>query len=182
TLLDKYKKYDNITGFLHEVQAHIIGNLEAFRPRRNEKNESKAEEALIEEYAFRVYDVNVIVDNSELKTAPVVIEQNPTYNNLLGRIEKEGQLGNLTTDFTLIRGGSLHRANGGYIMIRAEQLLRDLNVYEGLKRALKNGEIRIEDAAERTGYANIKTITPKPIPLDSKVILIGDSRTYQVLF
>ena len=97
-------------------------------------------------------------------------------------MEKEGQLGNLRTDFTLIRGGSLHRANGGYIMIRAEQLLRDLNVYEGLKRALKNREIRIEDAAERAGYANIKTITPKPIPLDSKVILIGDSKTYQVLF
>ena len=124
----------------------------------------------------------MIVDNSALKGAPLVMEQNPTFDNLLGKIEKEGQLGNLTTDFTLIRGGSLHRANGGYIMIRAELLIRDLNVYEGLKRALKNREIRIEDAAERAGYANIKTITPMPIPLNSKVVLIGDSNTYQVLF
>ncbi|HKM51174.1 MAG TPA: ATP-binding protein [Candidatus Bathyarchaeia archaeon] len=182
TLLDKYKKYENITGYLHEVQAHIIGNLEAFRPRRSEKNESKAEEALIEEYAFRAYDVNVIVDNSELKTAPVVIEQNPTYNNLLGRIEKEGQLGNLTTDFTLVRGGSLHRANGGFIMIRAEQLIRDFNVYEGVKRALKNRELRIEDVHEISGYTSIRTIAPKPIPLHVKIILVGDAITYQVLF
>ncbi|HMK82343.1 MAG TPA: ATP-binding protein [Candidatus Bathyarchaeia archaeon] len=181
TLLDKYKKYENITEYLREVQAYIIGNLEAFRPRRSEKTERK-EEASIEEYAFRVYDVNVIVDNSELKTAPVVIEHNPTYNNLLGRIEKEGQMGNLTTDFTLIRGGSLHRANGGFIMIRAEQLIRDFNVYEGVKRALKNRELRIEDVQERIGYATIRTIAPKPIPLNVKVILVGDAITYQVLF
>jgi len=178
SLLEKYKDYDNITEYLREIQAHIIENLDAFRG--GEKSE-EAQDPL-GELALRPYDVNVIVDNSALKGAPLVIEQNPTFDNLLGKIEKEGQLGNLTTDFTLIRGGSLHRANGGYIMIRAELLIRDLNVYEGLKRALKNREIRIEDVAERAGYANIKTITPMSIPLNSKVVLIGDSNTYQVLF
>jgi len=179
-LLDKYKEYDNITQHLREIQQNIVENLDLFRPGRSgDKDETQD---TLRELAFRLYDINVIVDNSDLKGAPVVKEQNPTFDNLLGKMEKEGQLGNLRTDFTLIRSGSLHKANGGYIMIRAEQLLRDLNVYEGLKRALKNHEIRIEDAAERVGYANIKTITPKPIPLNSKVILIGDSNTYQVLF
>ena len=182
SLLEKYKAYENITEYLREIQDHIVENLHAFRPVRGGETSESAQEVLLRELAFRDYDVNVIVDNSELKGAPIVMEQNPTFDNLLGKIEKEGQLGNLTTDFTLIRGGSLHKANGGYIMIRAEQLLRDLNVYEGLKRSLKNHEIRIEDAAERAGYANIKTIRPRPIPLNSKVILIGDSNTYQILF
>jgi lon-related putative ATP-dependent protease len=181
-LLEKYKKYDKITEYLREIQANIVENLDLFRtPRDGEKRES-VQEALLGELAFRVYDVNVIVDNSDVKGAPVVVEHNPTYDNLLGRAEKEGQLGNLTTDFTLVRGGSLARANGGFIMIRAEQLLRDLNVYEGLKLALKSRQIRIEDATERAGYANIKTIRPRPIPLNVKVVLIGDSNTYQLLF
>jgi lon-related putative ATP-dependent protease len=182
TLLEKYKKFENITEFLREVQGCIVDNLDIFHPRRSEKDESKGRNPLIDEFAFRIYDVNMIVDNSELKAAPVVMEQNPTYSNLLGRIEKEGQLGNLTTDFTLIRGGSLHRANGGFIMIRAEQLLRDINVYEGLKRALKNRQLRIEDVQERSGYGNIRTLAPRPIPLDVKVILVGDANTYQLLF
>ncbi len=181
SLLEKYKDHDSITQHLREIQQHIVENLDLFRPGRSGEKDEMVQDTM-RELAFRLYDVNVIVDNSNLKGAPIVREQNPTFDNLLGKMEKEGQLGNLRTDFTLIRGGSLHRANGGYIMIRAEQLLRDLNVYEGLKRALKNREIRIEDAAERVGYANIKTITPKPIPLNSKVILIGDSKTYQVLF
>ena len=181
TLLEKYKDHDNITEHLREIQGHIVENLDAFRPARGGEKSEVTQDTL-GELAFRLYDVNVIVDNSALKGAPIVMEQNPTFDNLLGKIEKEGQLGILTTDFTLIRGGSLHRANGGYIMIRAELLIRDLNVYEGLKRSLKNREIRIEDAAERVGYANIKTITPMPIPLNSKVVLIGDSNTYQVLF
>lgn len=179
-ILAKYKAYDSITEYLHEIQAHVVENLDTLRG-RGEKAKS-AQEAWLEELSFRVYDVNVVVDNSETKGAPIIIEQNPTFNNLLGRIEKEGQLGNLTTDFTLIRAGSLHRANGGFIVIRAEQLLRDLNVYDGLKRALKNREIRIEDVQERTGYASIRTLSPKPIPLNVKVVLIGDLTTYRLLF
>lgn len=112
----------------------------------------------------------------------MIVEDNPTYDNLLGRIEKESQFGTLTTDFTLVRGGSLHRANGGYLIIRAEQLLRDLNVYDALKRALKNEEIRIEDLPQRVGYASVRSLAPQPIPLDVKIVLIGDSTMYQLLF
>ena len=112
----------------------------------------------------------------------MILEQNPTYDNVLGRIERESQLGALTTDFTLIRGGSVHRANGGFLIARAEELLRDYIVYDSLKRALKASEIRIEDLPQRIGYASVRSLAPEPIPLGVKVILIGDSRIYQLLY
>jgi lon-related putative ATP-dependent protease len=180
-LLEKYKQHGEIADFLREIQSHIIEDLERFRTKRADKK-ADAAEALADELAFRVYDVNVIADNSATQGAPMIVEQNPTYDNVLGRIEKESQLGTLTTDFTLIRGGSLHKADGGFLIIRAEQLLRDLNVYEGLKRALKSGEITIEDLPQRVGYASIRSLSPQPIPLDVKVVLIGDSTMYQLLF
>ncbi len=181
TVLEKYKEHKEITDFLNEVQTHILDDLDRFRGRGGGKKET-GQEAVADEMAFRVYDVNVIADNSSTKGAPVIVEQNPTYDNVLGRIEKESQLGTLTTDFTLIRGGSIHEANGGFLIIRAEQLLRDLMVYEGLKRALKAAEIVIEDLPQRAGYASVRTLSPQPVPLDLKVVLIGDSSTYQLLF
>ncbi len=181
SLLAKYKDHDQITNFLQEVRSHIADDLEGFRGRRGEKK-GPDQDGVPEEAGFRVYDVNIIADNSGVQGAPIIVEGNPTYDNVLGRIEKESQLGTLTTDFTLIRGGSLHRANGGFLIIRAEQLLRDLNVYDSLKRALKAGEIRIEDLPQRVGYASVRTLSPRPIPLDVKVVLIGDSRMYQLLY
>lgn len=180
-LLEKYKEHPEITDFLREVLTHIVDDLDRFRGGGTEKKES-SQDTWLEELSFRVYDVNVIADNSRVEGAPVVFEQNPTYDNLLGRIEKESQQGTLTTDFTLIKGGSLHRANGGYLIIRAEQLLRDLNVYDALKRMLKANELTIEDLPQRAGYASVRSLSPKPIPLELKVILIGDSNTYQLLF
>jgi lon-related putative ATP-dependent protease len=180
-LLEKYKDDSEITSFLHEVQTRILDDLDQFRGRRTSQKEA-VQEAPPDESAFRVYEINVISDNSDLKGAPVVFEQNPTYDNLLGRIEKESEQGTLSTDFTLIRGGSLHRANGGYIIVRAEQLLRDLNVYDALKRMLKAKEITIEDLPQRVGYTAVRSLSPKPIPLDVKVVLIGDSSTYELLF
>jgi len=179
-LVGKYEGNPEIVNFLRSIQSHIIEDVDRFRGKRESKQ--SAQETTVEEQGFRVYDVNVIADNTDVSGAPVVMEQNPTYDNLLGRIEKESQLGTLTTDFTLIRGGSLHRANGGYLIMRAEQLLRDLNVYDALKRALKAGEIRIEDVPQRFGYASVRTLAPKPIPLDVKVILIGDAQMYDLLY
>jgi lon-related putative ATP-dependent protease len=180
TLFEKYKSYEEIDRFLHTIQTHIADDLDRFRGRSGEKKD--AQEEYLEETGFRVYDVNVIVDNSGTQGAPIVVEHNPTYDNVLGRIERESQLGTLTTDFTLIRGGSIHRANGGFLVMRAEQLLRDIIVYDSLKRALKSGEIRIEDVPQRIGYASVRSLAPDPIPLDVKVILIGDSNMYQLLY
>jgi lon-related putative ATP-dependent protease len=179
-LLKTYKSYDEIVQFLKTIQQHVAEDLDKFRGRTEEKPDAREE--YLEEISFRVYEVNVIVDNSNVQGAPIVLEQNPTYDNVLGRIERESQLGTLTTDFTLVRGGSVHRANGGFLIMRAEELLRDYVVYDSLKRGLKSGEIRIEDLPQRIGYANVRSLAPEPIPLNVKVILIGDSRIYQLLY
>jgi len=180
SLLEKYKPHEEIVKFLHNIQTHIADDIDRFRGPSGEKKDAKEEYA--EELGFRVYEVNVIADNSGTQGAPIVVEQNPIYDNVLGRIERESQLGTLTTDFTLIRGGSVHRANGGFLVMRAEQLLRDIIVYDSLKRALKSGEARIEDLPQRMGYASVRSLAPEPIPLEVKVILIGDSNMYQLLY
>jgi lon-related putative ATP-dependent protease len=122
------------------------------------------------------------VDNSEVKGAPVVMATNPTYPNLFGRIEKEAQFGALITDFTMIRGGFLHKANGGYLIIPVEELLRNPFAYEGLKRALRSEHINIEEVEERYGFLGTKSLKPEPIPLNVKVIIIGDPYLYQQLY
>jgi lon-related putative ATP-dependent protease len=125
--------------------------------------------------------VNLIVDNSGLTGAPVIIERNPTYNNLFGLIEQEARFGALVTDFTMIRRGSLHRANGGYLVLPAEELLSNPLAWESLKRALENREIIIEEAGEKLGIFSTKTLRPQAIPLNVKVILIGRPDVYQLL-
>ena len=122
------------------------------------------------------------MDHSETTGAPVVFENNPTYPNLFGAVERRAQFGALVTDFTLIRSGSLHRANGGYLVLEAMDLLRWFFSYEALKRCLKNGEIRIEDPAEMFGLITTRTLQPQPIPLNIKIILIGDPYIYQILY
>ncbi|HDN79541.1 MAG TPA: Lon protease family protein, partial [Chloroflexi bacterium] len=134
------------------------------------------------ERLWRKYDVNVLVDNSHLTGAPVVIELNPTYVNLMGRIEKEAMFGTLITDFTLIKAGALHRANGGYLVIQVEDLLRNPYSWQGLKLALANGKIIIEEIGERLGFITTKTLQPEPIPLDVKVVLIGSPVLYHYLY
>jgi lon-related putative ATP-dependent protease len=121
------------------------------------------------------------VDNSELKGAPVILELNPTFNNLFGRIEKEAQFGALYTDFTMIKGGSLHRANGGYLVVRIEDLLTNFQSWEGLKRTLRDGKLLIEELGERLGFVVTKSLRPEPIPLDVKVVVIGEPIFYYLL-
>ncbi len=134
------------------------------------------------ESSFSRYEVNALIDNSKSKGAPVIIETNPTYPNLFGRIEKQSQFGTLFTDFTMIRPGALHRASGGYLIIKAIDLLRSLGSWNALKRAIKNKEIRIEDLAEEIGFISTKTLKPIPIPLNIKIVLIGDPYIYHLLY
>ncbi|MFQ5887053.1 MAG: Lon protease family protein, partial [Anaerolineae bacterium] len=126
--------------------------------------------------------VNVLVDNSRLKGAPVILETNPTYSNLIGRIEHRAQLGALVTDFNMIRGGALHRANGGYLITDARAILRQPVAWEALKRALRNEEIRIEELAQQVSLISTVGLEPEPIPLEVKVVLIGDPLTYYLLY
>ncbi len=134
------------------------------------------------EPSFTRYQINVFIDNSGLKGAPVIIETNPNYPNIFGRIEKRAQFGTLSTDFTMIKPGALHRANGGYLIIKAIDLLRSVGSWNALKRAIRNKEISIEDLAEEIGFISTKTLKPVSIPLNIKIILIGDPYLYHLLY
>jgi len=180
-LTDKYSDNPDVIEYLKAVQADIIENRNLLRsPQGAEEGSSSAQLAAAK--AFRKYEVNVLVDNSHLTGAPVVIETNPTFNNLTGRLEKEAHFGAITSDFTMIRAGSMHRANGGYLVIRTQDILRNLMSWESLKRTLGEQKIIIEELAERFGFVTIKHIQPEPIPVNIKVVLIGENLYYYLLY
>jgi len=181
-LVEKYKDVPEITSYLKEVQDDMVGHREQFIAKPSAQPPLQVPMAFLRETPLRKYEVNVVADSSGLKGAPVVIELNPTYTNLFGRIEKEAIFGALTTDFTLIIPGSLHRANGGFLVIPVGELFKNPFSWDGLKRAMKNGQIVIEDPAERYGFLTTKTLSPEPVPLDVKVILIGDPLVFQLLY
>jgi lon-related putative ATP-dependent protease len=185
-IVSRYEGLPDVVQHLNEVRDDIMENTELFTPgAAEEKPDAEQQNPLersVPDFLFRRYDVNVIVDNSELKGAPVISEDNPTVTNLLGKFENESRFGALTTDFTLIKGGSIHRANGGYLILGAIELLKSQFSYDGLKRVLQSGSILIEATGERLGVASTKTLVPQPIPLNVKVILVGDHEIYQALY
>jgi len=181
-LMEKYKGTPEVTAYLQNVQNDIIENLAQFVTRGAPQQQLPFPAPWMKEDPFKKYEVNVIVDNSNVKGAPVVIESNPTYQNLFGRTEKEVQFGALITDFTMIRGGALHKANNGYLIVPVEELLRNPFAYDGLKRALKTERITIEELEARYGFISTKSLKPQPVPLNVKVILIGNPYLYQQLF
>jgi len=182
-LKNKYSQLPQVVDYLDEVEQDIVQNFEQFKsePKTSDSSPAAAMQGLIRKQAFRKYEVNVLVDNSELKGAPVILELNPTFNNLFGRIEKESQFGALYTDFTMIKSGSLHRANGGYLVVRIEDLLTNVYSWEGLKRTLRDGKLVIEELGERLGFLASKSLKPDPIPLEIKVVLIGEPLFYYLL-
>jgi lon-related putative ATP-dependent protease len=179
-LKEKYKDFSQVIKYIDDVQNDLLENLSQFV--KEPEATAPVQFPWMKELPFRRYEVNVIVDNSELKGAPVVVELNPTYANLFGVMEKEAQLGMLTTDFTMIHGGSLHKANGGYLALRVEALLQNPLSWDSLKRALTSGEVTVEEPGERLGFISIKGLKPEPIPLDIKIVLIGNPLLYQMLY
>jgi lon-related putative ATP-dependent protease len=177
-----YAEYESVSEYLQAVQKDIVDNIEHFR--ENEETPMPIPGLRIprQEPDFSRYKVNVVVDNSSTEGAPVVFESNPTFTNLVGRIERRAQFGALLTDFTMIRAGSLAKANGGYLVLNVEDMLRNPYVYEALKRAVRDREVRIEDLSERYGLFATQTLKPEPIPLKAKVILLGNPMWYQLLF
>jgi predicted ATP-dependent protease len=148
TLLEKYRGTTEVTAYLKAVEDDILDNLSQFVKRGGEQ-EPLFPMPWMKEEPFKKYEVNVVIDNSDTKGAPVVVDTNPTYHNLLGRTEKEAQFGALTTDFSMIRAGSVHKANGGYLIISVEELVRNPFSYDGLKRDLRDGNIVIEEPASK---------------------------------
>jgi predicted ATP-dependent protease len=134
------------------------------------------------EGAFRKYSINVLVDNSAETGAPVITESNPVLQNLVGRVEHQAQFGALVTDFNMIKPGALHKANGGFLVLEARELLTKPYAWDALKRTLKTGEIRVEDVAQQMGFATTSTLDPEPIPFKAKIVLIGEPFIYYLLY
>ncbi|MEA3467235.1 MAG: AAA family ATPase [Thermodesulfobacteriota bacterium] len=183
-LIDSLKtKYSGEPGqiihYLDCVEKQLTENVDDFLQRPSPKPESYIS-FISEPPNFDLYDVNVLVTH-EKDGAPVVYDDLPTYQNLHGRIEHQAQMGMLTTNFSLIMSGALHRANGGYIIIDAGRLLMQPFAYQGLKRTLRSGQIRMEPVEHLFGLMSTVTLEPEPIKLDTKVILIGEPMIYYLL-
>src|SRR6185369_1938450 len=164
------------------VQEDILNNLEDFKPQSTQP-QIPGIKMPRQEPTFERYEVNVLVDNKETEGAPIVFESNPTYNNLFGRIEHVMQYGGVAvTDFTMIRSGALHRANGGYLIIDAREVLINPFAWDALKRCIRNGEIRVEDVLEQYRFMTIASLKPEPVPLQAKIIMIGSPWIYYLLF
>jgi lon-related putative ATP-dependent protease len=181
-LKEKYKDFPDVVNYIEDVQNDLLENLSQFVKERPEAPQAPFPFPWVTEVPFRKYEVNVIVDNSDLQGAPVIVELSPTYQNLFGRIEKEAQFGVLTTDFTMIRGGSVHKANDGYLVLRAEELLQAPLSWDSLKMALTSGQVTVEEPGERLGFISIKGLRPEPLPLSIKVVVIGNPLLYQILY
>jgi len=178
---EKYQQIPDIQTFLDQVQADILDHISDLKPEAAEQTPQPLALARSRPDPLKKYKVNVLVDNSEHNGAPVVIERNPTYSNLFGKIEQEADFGAVTTDFTLIRPGALHRANGGYLVLPVEETIANPLTWQSLKRALQDHEITIEDASEKLGMVSTKSLKPDPITLSVKVILVGRPDVYQAL-
>ncbi|HOM01489.1 MAG TPA: ATP-binding protein [Acetivibrio sp.] len=183
-LKEKYKDYKEVVKYLEQVQEDILENLDDFR----EEEYNDEHQLLVpwlkgaEGTPVDKYKVNLLVDNSALEGAPVIVDFNPTYHNLLGKLEYENEFGTMTTDFTMIKAGLFHQANGGYLILQAKDVLSNVQSWEALKRALKTRQIAIENMKEQMGLVTVSTLKPEPIPLQTKVILVGSEYLHQLLY
>jgi lon-related putative ATP-dependent protease len=183
---EKWCSVAEVVDYLHAVLRDVVENADDFK-----KSDDEAPMMLMgipisakqkSEGAFRKYRINVLVDNSGQTGAPVVNESNPVMQNLVGRVEHQAQFGALVTDFNMIKPGALHKANGGFLVLEARDVLLKPYSWDALKRTLKTKEIRIEDIAQQMGFAATATLDPEPIPFDAKIVLIGEPFIYYLLY
>ncbi len=181
-IVSKFKKYPQVVDYLAAVKADVLEHLDEFRKPTEEKTPQGMPAGVAWPPVLNNYSVNVFVDNSDAKGAPVVYTSHPTYPALFGRIEREAVYGALVTDYTMIRPGALHEANGGYLVLKAMDILKWYFSWEALKRAVRHKEVKIEDISEMYGFMTTKTLKPEPIPLNVKVIVTGDPYLYELLY
>ena len=174
----EYRDQADVMDYLAEVKRFAIENVEAFLP-QNGQHEVENLSARVAE--FHELSINVIVDNAENTGAAIVFEDNPTYQNLTGRVEYIAQRGTQVTDFTLIQPGALHLANGGYLILDARKVLTHAFAWEGLKRALKSGEIKVQSLERMLGLTSNLSLEPDPVPLKVKLVLTGEPILYYLL-
>jgi lon-related putative ATP-dependent protease len=168
----KYLKYSDVFEYLQALKEDMASHLSQL---------TSDNQNLITFLKEKRYNVNILVDNSYLQGAPVIEEDNPTYSNLVGRIEYYSQMGFLQTDFTMIKSGSFHKANGGYLIMDAEKVLRKPYAWEVIKRILSEKEVKIENVQTAEGLSSVESLEPEPLTLKVKVILIGEEWVYDII-
>lgn len=171
-LIKEYNDNSDIVDYLNEIKNDISENFPEILS--NDENFLKLYK--------KKYSINIITDNSSITGAPVIEATDPTYSNLIGKIEYISQMGILKTDFSMIKPGLLHKANGGYLILDAEKVMKNPYVWEALKNALMNKEIKIENLEGKMGLSVVHTLEPDPIPLNIKIIMIGEEWMYEILY
>jgi lon-related putative ATP-dependent protease len=180
--LGRFRDSANVLKYLEGVREDILEHIHDFRKKPEEEGPKGPRVGMASPPDTNKYRVNVLIDNAETKGAPVVYTTNPTYPALFGRIEKEALFGALVTDFTMIRPGAMHEANGGYLVLKATDILKWYLSWEALKRAVRNKEVKIEDIGDMYGFITTRTLKPEPIPLDVKLVITGDPYIYELLY
>ncbi len=176
----RYTDLPEVLKFFDALEASVIQRADEFR-KQDEESAGPLDLTAKRRNLADAYSANLIVEHGQTRGAPVVYLEHPSYVNLMGRVEHETQMGTLVTDFTLIKSGALHRANGGYLVIEAVRLMRQPFAWEALKRALYSQHVKIESLGENLGLISTVSLEPEPIPLDVKVVLLGDRMLYYLL-
>ena len=185
-LEQKYQASEKTAAYLAAVQNDVLQNLDQFME-KEEVQEITLSQLMSgmgkkqDDDVTLKYRVNLIVDHSESTGAPVVVTYNPTYSNLMGETEYDSEYGNLTTDFMKIKGGLFHQANGGYLIVQAQDILSSAHAWEALRRVIKTGEINMDSIRELLNAQVVPTLKPEPIPASIKVIMIGSDYYYELL-
>lgn len=177
-----YKRNKKINKFLDDIKQNILKNISAFMEQKQTINQPvNPQQVLQQNNPWENYRVNLFIDNSELEGAPVIMDSNYSYHNIFGKLEYENYYGSLKTDHTMLKAGLLQKANGGYIIFQAKDLLENQMCYNALKKALRIKETTIENTADQRSSMVMVSLKPEAIPLDVKVILIGNSNIYHSL-
>ncbi|MBI2914352.1 MAG: AAA family ATPase [Firmicutes bacterium] len=181
-LKEKYKAFPRVLDYLTQVESDVILNLDDMKSDEDGEPPVPWLRRAARQASVARYKVNLVVDNRDTKGAPVVLEANPTYYNLFGKLEYKQEFGAMATDFTMIKAGALQKANGGYLVLQAADVLKNPWSWDALKRALKNREARPENMAEQFGVLAFATLKPEPMPVDVKVIVVGNPYLYHLLY
>lgn len=181
-LKSKYKRNKKINQFLNDIKQDVLKNIPLFLEDENKQPQPPVQNpAIRKQDPCLNYRVNLFVDNSNLEGAPVIMDSNYSYHNIFGSLEYENYYGALKTDHTMLKPGLIQKANGGYIIFQAKDLLANGMCYEALKKALRMKELGIENTADQRSSMVLVSLKPEPIPLNLKVILIGNESIYQTL-
>ncbi len=182
-LSEQYKQYDAVLRHFEQMKQDLVENVARFRDGEEHTPPFPIPDAFItgERVPYDRYRINALVTRSDAEGAPVVFEMNPTLDRLTGEVEYQTRMGALITDFTMIKPGALHKANGGYLLLEAEAVLRQPFAWEALKRCLKNQQIRVESIQDQLRLVSMVSLEPEPIPLNVKVVLIGTPFIYYLL-